>query len=44
MNAMEMEFRVESPKLLDGLKKGDTVKGRVRKDEAGYTITRLEKK
>jgi Cu/Ag efflux protein CusF len=44
MKGMEMEFRVAIPKLLEGLKKGDMVQGRLRKDESGYTITRLEKR
>jgi Cu/Ag efflux protein CusF len=44
MKAMKMEFDVASPKLLEGLKEGDMVQGRLRKDESGYTITRLEKR
>lgn len=44
MNGMEMEFRVEDPKLLEGIKAGDQVQGRLKKAEAGYTITHLEKR
>jgi protein SCO1/2 len=44
MKAMEMDFSVEDPKLLDGLKPGDSVSGRLRKGEAGYVITRLERR
>ena len=45
MNAMEeMPFHVESPALLEGIKTGDKVQGRVKKGEAGYIITQLEKR
>jgi protein SCO1/2 len=44
MKAMEMEFRVESDKLLEGLKPGDQVQGRVKKTESGNLITELKKR
>jgi Cu/Ag efflux protein CusF len=44
MKGMEMEFSVEDPKVLDGLKLGDSVSGRLRKGETGYVITHLEKR
>jgi protein SCO1/2 len=45
MKAMEMEFPVESPKLLEGLRVGDQVQGRLKKVAAGeYLITHLEKR
>jgi protein SCO1 len=44
MKAMTMEFRVEDAKLLEGLKAGDQVQGRLKKTDSGYLITRLEKR
>jgi Cu/Ag efflux protein CusF len=46
MKAMEnMPFQVEDAKLLDGLKPGDSVQGRVKKSDSGAPIiTRLEKR
>ncbi len=44
MRAMQMEFAVEDAKLLDGIKVGDRVQGRLKKAESGYLITRLEKR
>jgi Cu/Ag efflux protein CusF len=44
MKAMKMEFPVENPKLLAGIKVGDQVQGRLKKSESGYLITRLEKR
>jgi protein SCO1/2 len=44
MPAMEMEFHVENAKMLDGLKVGDQVQGRLKKTDSGYLITRLEKR
>jgi Cu/Ag efflux protein CusF len=44
MNAMEMPFQVENPALLEGIKAGDKVQGRVKKGDASYTITHLEKR
>ena len=43
MKAMQMEFRVEDAKLLDGIKPGDEVKGELVKADSGLMITRLEK-
>ena len=44
MKAMEMEFRVESDKIVEGLKPGDRVQGKLKKTDAGYLITQLEKR
>ena len=44
MKAMTMEFRVEDAKLLDALKVGDAVQGRLKKTESGLVITKLEKR
>jgi protein SCO1/2 len=44
MSAMTMNFNVTDKKLLEGLKPGDEVKGRLKKTEAGYTLTHLEKR
>jgi|SRR6516162_7684786 protein SCO1/2 len=44
MKAMKMEFGVEDPKQLEGVKPGDRVQGRLRKAESGYVLTRLEKR
>ena len=44
MKAMRMDFKVEDKKLLDGLKPGDEVRGRLKREESGYTLTRLEKR
>ena len=43
MKAMEMDFGVENPRLLEGIKAGDQVQGQLKKSESGYVITRLEK-
>jgi len=39
-----MPFHVEDAKLLDGLKKGDRVQGRLKKTDSGDLITKLEKR
>jgi Cu/Ag efflux protein CusF len=44
MKGMQMEFAVADAKLLDGVKAGDRVQGRLRKSESGYILTRLEKR
>jgi protein SCO1/2 len=45
MKAMEMEFPVETTKLLEGLRVGDRVEGRLKKTASGeYLITHLEKR
>ena len=43
MKAMQMEFRVEDAKLLEGIKPGDEVKGELVKEDSGPVITRLQK-
>lgn len=43
MMAMRMQFGVESPEVLDSLKPGDAVGGRLKK-ESGKYVTRLEKR
>jgi protein SCO1/2 len=44
MKAMQMEFVVEDPKLLEGIKVGDHVQGRLKKGESGYVLTQLDKR
>jgi protein SCO1/2 len=44
MKAMEMPFDVEDPKVLEGIKVGDEVKGRIKKTQSGFVVTRLEKR
>src|SRR5437870_1481600 len=44
MKGMQMEFAVADPKLLEGIKVGDQVQGKLKKSESGYVITRLEKR
>src|SRR6516225_4104482 len=44
MKAMQMEFAVEDPKLLEGVKVGDQVRGRLKKGASGYVLTQLEKR
>jgi len=44
MKAMQMEFGVEDPKLLEGIQIGDQVQGRLKKGESGYVLTQLEKR
>ena len=44
MRAMQMEFALEDPKLLEGIKVGDHVQGRLKKGESGYVLTQLEKR
>ncbi len=44
MKGMKMEFYVDNPKLLEGLKPGDKVQGRLKVESGNYTITRLEKR
>ena len=44
MKAMQMEFAVEDAKLLEGVKVGDQVQGRLKKGESGYVLTQLEKR
>jgi protein SCO1/2 len=44
MKAMEMEFKVTDARLLEGLRAGDQVQGRLKKTDSGYLITHLEKR
>jgi protein SCO1/2 len=44
MQAMTMDFDVEDRKLLKGLKPGDKVEGRVKKDAGKFIITELKKR
>ena len=44
MKAMKMEYQVENPKELEGLKPGDQVQGRLKAEAGKYTITHLEKR
>jgi Cu/Ag efflux protein CusF len=43
MMAMKMNYRVESPNVLEGIKTGDQVKGRLKKAADGYVVTSLQK-
>jgi Cu/Ag efflux protein CusF len=43
MMAMKMNYRVESPKVLEDIKAGDQVKGRLKKAGDGYVVTSLQK-
>jgi Cu/Ag efflux protein CusF len=44
MKAMKMQFSVKDATLLEGIKAGDEVQGRLHKGPSGYVITRLEKR
>jgi protein SCO1/2 len=44
MMAMKMEYQVDNPKLLEDLKSGDKVQGRLKAESGKYTITQLEKR
>lgn len=43
MKAMEMNFPVADAKLLDGLKVGDTVRGKLNVQGGAYRLTELKK-
>src|SRR5262245_10962512 len=43
MKAMVMEFDVAGPKILEGLKAGDKVAGKLKVESGRHTITALEK-
>jgi hypothetical protein len=43
MKAMVMEFRVDNPKVLEGLKPGDNVHGKLKVESGQYIVTHLEK-
>jgi Cu/Ag efflux protein CusF len=40
---MEMKFSVEDAKMLEGIKAGDQVHGRLKVDSGNYIITELKK-
>jgi protein SCO1/2 len=44
MKAMKMPFNVKDASVLEGIKAGDEVQGRLQKGPSGYVITRLEKR
>jgi Cu/Ag efflux protein CusF len=44
MKAMTMEFAVEDAKVLDGLKAGDAVQGKIKAAGGSYSVTSLEKR
>jgi protein SCO1/2 len=44
MKAMKMQFSVKDATMLEGIKTGDEVQGRLHKGAAGYVIMRLEKR
>jgi Cu/Ag efflux protein CusF len=44
MMAMKMKYRVESPKVLEGVSSGDQVQGKLKKTADGYVVTKLEKR
>ena len=43
MKGMVMEFDVASPKVLEGLKPGDKVQGKIKVDAGTQIVTHLEK-
>ena len=43
MKAMKMKYAVEDHKILEGVKAGDKVSGRLRAKGTTYTVTKLEK-
>ena len=44
MQGMEMEFAVENAKVVQGLKAGDQVQGRLKVESGKYILTELEKR
>ncbi|MEO2089630.1 MAG: copper-binding protein [Gemmataceae bacterium] len=44
MKAMTMEFPVADAKLLDGMKAGDAVRGKITVEGGSYAVTSLEKR
>ncbi|MBI3821312.1 MAG: copper-binding protein [Planctomycetes bacterium] len=44
MKAMEMDYPVANSKMLEGIKAGDEVQGRVKMESGKYLITQLEKR
>lgn len=43
MAAMEMEFKLDNPGVVDGISAGDHVHGKLQTKSGEYTITHLEK-
>jgi len=44
MKAMKMEYKVEDPKILEGIKSDDQVQGKLKAKAGSYVITKLEKR
>ncbi len=44
MKAMKMKFRVEDAKVVEGLKPGDSVQGRLKVKSGDYVLTHLDKR
>lgn len=44
MKAMEMDYTVQNSKMLEGIKAGDQVQGRLKMESGKYIITHLEKR
>ncbi|MBA4066742.1 MAG: hypothetical protein C0501_24155 [Isosphaera sp.] len=44
MRAMTMDFPVADPAVLDGLKPGDAVRGKIRVEGGAYSVTNLKKR
>lgn len=44
MKAMEMDYAVTNSKMLEGIKLGDQVQGRLKMESGKYIITHLEKR
>ena len=44
MKAMEMDYAVETAKVVEGLKVGDQVQGHLKADSGKYLVTHLEKR
>ena len=42
MKAMEMEFQVKRPEVLEGVQEGSTVQGQLTVEGGDYVITRLQ--
>ena len=44
MKAMEMEYAIDDVALLEGIKPGDQIEGRLKVESGKYVITRLQKR
>lgn len=44
MKAMQMEFQVDSPQVLEGIQQGDSVQGQLVKKDGEFLITDLKKR